>query len=126
MQADSSFTFDLAAGNANDTIRFYGYAGSSDFLRDGGGITLNFNGAQEGTYDLFRFYSNAGTTLTTAGFDELTSNFVLGSGLSGYTPTWDYSQTGVISLTLTAVPEPAAIGLTLIGLAGCLVRRRRK
>lgn len=126
MQADSSFTFDLAAGNANDTIRFYNYTGASDFLRDGGGITLNFNGAQEGTYDLFLFYSNAGTTLTSAGFTELTSNFSLGSGLSGYNAAWDYSQTGVVSLTLTAVPEPGAMGLAIAGLAVCLVRRRRK
>lgn len=126
MQADSSFTFDLAAGNANDTLRFYNYTGASDFLRDSGGVTLNFNGAQEGTYDLFLFYSNAGTTLTAAGFSELTSNFELGSGLSGYNATWDYSQTGVVSLTLTAVPEPGAIGLALVGLAGSLVRRRRK
>lgn len=125
MQAGSSFTFDLAAGDANDTVRFYNYAGASDFLRDGGGVTLNFAGAQAGTYDLFTFYSNAGTTLTSAGFTEATSNFVLGSGLTGYTTTWDYSSTGVISLTLTAVPEPTVLGLALGGLALCLRRRRR-
>jgi len=87
-------------------------------------VTLNFNGAQDGTYDLFTFYSNAGTTLTSAGFTELTSNFTLGSGLSGYTAAWDYSTTGVISLTLTTVPEPASAGLVLAGLALCLRRRR--
>lgn len=124
MQAGSSFTFDLAAGNANDTVRFYNYTGASDFLRDAGGVTLNFNGAQDGTYDLFTFYSNAGTTLTSAGFTELASNFTLGSGLTNYTAAWDYSTTGVISLTLTAVPEPATAGLALASLALCLRRRR--
>lgn len=126
MGADSSFTFDLASGDLNDTVRFYNYAGASDFLRDGSGITLNFAGAQEGSYDLFLFYSNAGTTLTDAGFDELTSNFVLGSGLSGYTATWDYGTTGVVTLNLTAVPEPAALGLVLVGLAAATVGRRRR
>lgn len=125
MGAGSSFSFDLAAGDLNDTVRFYNYAGASDFLRDGGGVTLNFAGAQAGSYDLFRFYSNAGTTLTSAGFTELTSNFVLGSGLTGYTATWDYGTTGLITLNLAAIPEPTALGLALLGLAATVVRRRR-
>jgi fibronectin-binding autotransporter adhesin len=125
MGAGSSFSFDLAAGDLNDTVRFYNYTGASDFLRDGGGVTLNFAGAQAGSYDLFRFYSDAGTTLTTAGFTELTSNFVLGSGLTGYTATWDYGTTGLITLNLVAIPEPTALGLALLGLAATVVRRRR-
>ncbi|CAN5496736.1 hypothetical protein BH09VER1_BH09VER1_42960 [soil metagenome] len=126
MQAGSSFSFTLGAADANDTVRFFSYAGASDFLRDSGGVMLNFTGAQNGTFDLFSFYSNAGTTLTSAGFTELSSNFVLGSGLSGFTPTWDYSTTGVISLTLNAVPEPSVIGLAVVGLAAGLARLRRK
>ncbi len=116
MQAGSSFTFDLGAGNASDVVRFYNYAGASDFLRDSGGIAINFSGALAGTYNLFRFYSNAGTTLTDAGFNQATSNFTLGSGLTGYNATWDYSTLGVISLTLTAVPEPSTA--VLLGLGG--------
>lgn len=127
MQAGSSFTFDLGAGDANDTLRFYSYAGASDFLRDSGGIVLNFSGALAGTYDLFRFYSNAGTTLTDAGFTEATSNFTLGSGLTGYNATWDYSTLGVISLTLTAVPEPsAAVLFGLGGLCAMVLWRRAR
>lgn len=127
MQAGSSFTFDLGAANANDTVRFYGYSGASDFLRDSGGIVLNFSGALAGTYDLFRFYSNAGTTLTDAGFNQATSNFTLGSGLTGYTATWDYSTLGVISLTLTAVPEPStAVLLGLGGLCAMVLWRRAR
>ena len=125
MQAGSSFTFDLGAANANDTVRFYGYSGASDFLRDSGGIVLNFSGALAGTYDLFRFYSNAGTTLTDAGFTQATSNFTLGSGLTGYNATWDYSTLGVVSLTLTAVPEPSAAALLGLGGLCAMVLWRR-
>jgi len=125
MQAGSSFTFDLGAANANDTVRFYGYAGASDFLRDSGGIVLNFSGALAGTYDLFRFYSNAGTTLTDAGFTQATSNLTLGSGLTGYNATWDYSTLGVVSLTLTAVPEPSAAALLGLGGLCAMVLWRR-
>lgn len=127
MQAGSSFSFNLGAGDANDTLRFYSYAGASDFLRDSGGIVLNFSGALAGTYDLFRFYSNAGTTLTDAGFTQATSNLTLGSGLTGYNATWDYSTLGVISLTLTAVPEPSsAVLFGLGGLCAMVLWRRAR
>ncbi|GAT34384.1 fibronectin-binding autotransporter adhesin [Terrimicrobium sacchariphilum] len=127
MQAGSSFSFNLGAGDANDTLRFYTYAGASDFLRDSGGVVLNFSGALAGTYDLFRFYSNAGTTLTDAGFTQATSNFTLGSGLTGYNATWDYSTLGVISLTLTAVPEPSsAVLFGLGGLCAMVLWRRAR
>jgi len=126
MQAGSKFTFNLAAGDINDVIRFYNYAGAADFLRASGGVTLDFTGAQAGVYDLFHFYSNAGTTLTSAGFTEMTSNFSLGGGLAGFTATWNYSTTGIIALELAAIPEASTGALLLGGMGAVLLLRRRR
>lgn len=128
MQAGSSFSFDLSTGNTSDLIRFFNYAGASDFLRDSGGVTLNFSGAQAGTYELFSFYSNAGIALTAVGFNEADSLFNLGVGLSGYDAIWDYSTTGVIALTLTAIPEPSTYAAWMggVGVLCAALRRKRR
>ena len=126
MDAGSSFAFTLGPADASDMLRFYNYAGASDFLRDSDGVVLNFFSAQEGEFDLFSFYSDAGSTLTDAGFDELTSFFELGSGLDGFIATWDYDTTGIISLQLSAVPEPATSALVLGGLLLLALRRERR
>ncbi|MDD5261994.1 MAG: autotransporter-associated beta strand repeat-containing protein [Methylacidiphilales bacterium] len=124
MQAGSKFTFDLGPTSTSDLVQFYNYAGAADFLRDSGGITLDFTGAQAGIYQLFKFYSNSGSTLVSEGFTQGTSNFTLGSGLTGFTAVWDYTTPGIISLNLTAVPEPSTYAM-LLGGVGLLVVLRR-
>lgn len=125
LESGAEIAFDLGSGNQSDAVNFLNYAGAIDFVR-GGATVLNFSDAQEGTYELFHFYSNNGTTLTSAGFTEGTSGFVLGSGLDGYEAVWDYSQTGVIKLSLTAVPEPASLGLLAGGLIFVAAARRSR
>lgn len=119
MNAGATFSFDLAVGNASDSVAFWNYAGSTDFVLSDN--TINFSGAQEGTFTLFSFYSDNGTTLTSSG---ITTGLVLGSGLAGYDAVLNYG-TNSITLTLTAVPEPSA-GVMLLSSIGLLALFRKR
>ncbi len=122
MGTGTSFSFDLGAANTSDLVRFFNYTGSSDFVRTGT-VTLNFTGAQDGTYTLFTFFSDAGTSVVAS---SISSGLTLGAGLSGFTSTLNYN-TNDISLTLSSIPEPstyaAFAGLGVLSLAA--LRRRR-
>lgn len=125
LEAGSKIVFDLGAANASDQIQFLNYSGAADLVR--GGTVLDFTTAQAGVFTLFAFYSDNGTTLTPAGFDELASNFQLGSGLDGFQATWDYSTPGQIKLNVSAVPEPTTLALLVgVGLGFLLLRRSRQ
>ncbi|SDT92957.1 PEP-CTERM protein-sorting domain-containing protein [Verrucomicrobium sp. GAS474] len=119
MQGGASFTFNLGAGNTSDAIKLFNYV-SGDLALNGN--ALNFSNAQAGTFTLFQFYSDAGTTLTA---DSLSSGLVLGTGLTGYTATLNYDAND-ISLTLVAVPEPSrALLLLFAGGLFAVARERR-
>lgn len=118
MASGAYFTFELGAGDTADKVSFWNYA-SGDFVLNNN--VINFTSAQEGTYTLFDFYSNAGTTLTASG---ITSGLVLGTGLEGYTATLHYNA-NTITLDLVAVPEPSVVALLAAGSVTLLLRRRR-
>jgi len=106
MAAGARFWFDLGPDNTSDAIEFWNYAGSSDLSLAGNGI--DFTGAQPGTYTLFRFYSDAGTTATasglTAGLDQS-----LFTGLDGYTVTLDYGSDAITLVIAPEGPQPVVI-----------------
>jgi autotransporter-associated beta strand protein len=120
LSSGAAFSFDLGAGNTSDQVAFWNYGGSGDFLLSD--TVIHFTGAQSGTYTLFTFYSDSGTTATASG---LSSGFNVEAftGLDGYEATLNYGESA-ITLTLTAVPEPGVSAL-LAG-AGVLALLRRK
>ncbi|SDT92944.1 PEP-CTERM protein-sorting domain-containing protein [Verrucomicrobium sp. GAS474] len=121
MQTGSTFTFNLGASNTSDTLKFINY-GIGDLVLNSN--ALNFSNAQEGTFTLFQFYSNAGTTLTA---DGLTSGLVLGTGLTGYTATLNYDASDIsLTLVAVAVPEPSTWLLLVLsgGFLFAAARRR--
>lgn len=122
LSSGAAFSFDLGAGNTGDQVAFWNYTGSGDFLLSD--TVINFSGAQAGTYTLFTFYSDSGTTATasgiTAGFDV--AGF---TGLGGYQATLNYGASS-ITLTLSAVPEPGVTAMLAgAGLLTVLSRKRR-
>jgi autotransporter-associated beta strand protein len=120
MLSGASFTFNLGPANASDQIKFLNYLAGDLSLSAN---ALNFSNAQAGTFKLFEFYSDAGTSVTASG---ISSGLVLGTGLSGFTTTLQYN-TNDISLVVSAVPEPSTFGLILgvVSLTFVVSRRRR-
>ncbi len=124
MGSGATFKFTLGSSNTSDTIRFFNYAGASDFVLNNN--TINFTDAQAGTFVLFEFYSDEGTTLMSS---DISSGLTLGTGLTGFTATLDYSDPGEILLDVAAVPEPSTldlIGLSVLGYIGAAVRKRQR
>ena len=119
MQDASGVAFDLGPSNTSNVVRFYNYT-SGDFTNLGTTV-INLTDTQIGTYTVFNFYTNAGTTLYTGSFDTSAFNVVAGDGFSG---SMVYDGNGAVVLTVTAVPEPTA-GI-LVGFAAlCLIGYRR-
>lgn len=117
MDAGSTFTFELGAGNTSDQLSFWNFA-TGDFALNGN--VINFTGAQEGTFTLFTFYSGAGSGLIDAGID---SGLVVGAGLEGFTYELIYNDNNIM---LSVVPEPGACVLAGLGLTVVLGMRRRR
>ena len=134
MQAGATFTFRLGEGNLNDQIFFLGYAGADDLVLNN--TVVNFTGdISEGVYDLFVFKSNESTNTNVDALSSiasgLTGGLVIGSGLDGFEGIFHYDDplyggTGVISLELTAVPEPQLMIPALLAGGALLITRRRR
>ena len=122
MLSDAKFKMELGPTLSSDTINFLSYVGATDFVRNSNVIDISFlSGATTGTYRLFNFYSDAGTTFTASGFNSgLSLNFT--NGGSG---TLDYGTTGQINLVVTAIPEPSTWALLALGLTVAIIARRR-
>jgi autotransporter-associated beta strand protein len=106
----SSLLFDL--GTASDTVFVTG-----DLTLDGLLTVTGGTGFGAGTYTLFSY---------TGIF--LNNGLTLGALPSGYTYSLDTATTGLVSLTVSAVPEPAsaAMYLGMVGLVGSVCLRRRR
>jgi len=118
MLDDSSFVFELGASNTSDFVRFYNYTDGDLVL--GSTVNLVISNAQVGTFDLFAFYNDAGTSLYMG--DVNLSNLSI-SGLDEYSYSLDYSN-GIVSLQV--VPEPPAYSLLAGAAAAAAIFFRRK
>ncbi len=114
----SSFVFKLGATNTSDSVRFYNFTDGDLVL--GSNVNLSISNAQLGTFDLFAFYSDAGTSAYTG--DVNLSNLSI-SGLGGYSYSLDYSN-GIVSLQV--VPEPQTYALLAGAAAAAAIFFRRK
>ena len=129
MATDSKFAFTLAGnGGTPDQLDFWNYA-SGDLALNSNVIDLTLLGAQTGgtyTVDLFRFFSDGGTTSTTHAFNSGLTIGTLGAGIDSAFIDWDGSlnDNKTIALTYTVIPEPGAAVLGGIGIL-LLLRRRR-
>lgn len=121
MESGARFAVDLGAGDTSDTIAFWNYV-AGDFVLNN--TAIDFTGAEEGTYTLFTFYSNDGTTITASG---ISSGIDLenSTGLAGYNAQVNYG-TNTITLTLTTIPEPQAFSLPAALAAVLLLARHRR
>ena len=123
MANGSAFSFDLGSANTGDAIRFLNF--TSGDLSLTGTVNLNFTNAQSGTFKLFEFFTDSGSVVATSGV--LTSGLTLGSGLTGFVTSLNYNS-GDISLTVSAIPEPSTYAALAgaLALAGTMVYRRRR
>jgi galactitol-specific phosphotransferase system IIC component len=90
-------------------------------------INLSLLGTQAaGTYtvDIFRFFSNAGTTATTHAFSSGLTIGTLGAGIDSASIDWNGTgnDSQTIALTYTVIPEPH---VALLGGLGLLLLLRR-
>jgi autotransporter-associated beta strand protein len=129
MTTGSKFSFELdGSGGTPDQLAFWNYL-SGDLTLNANTIDLSLLGTQAaGTHsvDIFRFFSNAGTTATTHAFSSGLNIGTLGTGISSASIDWDGTGNNnqTIALTYTVIPEPRAALLGGIGLL-MLLRRRR-
>ncbi len=121
MATGTTFTFDIGA--TADKISFWNYAGAADFVRNNNLIDLaDIGSAGVGTYTLFDFYSDGGTTPTASG---ITDGLALGVIPAGWSANLVFNSNS-IDLQLNAVPEPATVALIATGLAAVTLFRRRR
>ena len=125
MASGSIFDWDLSAnGGTPDQVNFWNY-NSGDLALNANTVNLNLSGTKtNGTYtvDLFKFYSDSGTSLMNSGITSGLTLGTLGSGISA--ASFNYNS-NTIGLTYTVVPEPTSALAGLLITAG-LLRRRRK
>ncbi|HEY1381865.1 MAG TPA: GH25 family lysozyme [Gemmataceae bacterium] len=124
--SDTVLTLGGSAGNASLMSFEVGSAGADRVLLSAGKLAVNPGGAiigitplsgfGPGTYDLMDF--NAGQA---TGLNQLSLS---STSLAGYTLSLQSTPTAV--QLVVAVPEPATLGLTALGIAGALLNRRRR
>lgn len=120
MQSGAAFEFELGAPGTADTVDFLNYTLGDFSLSDNSVNIVNAGGLGEGSYLLFRFYSDNGTTLMDSG---LSTGLLIGSGLESYTGSYfSYEADGIY--LVVAVPEPSAIWLLSLGLIGLTAVQR--
>ncbi len=116
--AGAVFEFELGNPGISDTIVFTGLADSLVNFSNNTVNIIDLGGVGIGSYTLFTF--DLGSNYTT-------NSLVLGTRPAGVEGTFDYSVPGVISLNLTAVPEPTVIaGLLCAAAVFGVTRLRRK
>jgi autotransporter-associated beta strand protein len=129
MTTGSEFAFELAGdGYSADQLVFWNYL-AGDLVLNSNAIDLDLLGSlTAGTYnlDIFRFFSNSGTTATTHAFTTGLSIGTWNSNISNAFIDWDGSGNNneAIALTFTVVPEPNVA--MLIGGLGMLTLLRRR
>jgi len=125
MASGAEFDFELSgSGGVPDRIDFWNYVGG-DFLLNSNALNLTLlGGVTPGTYnvDLFRFFSDGGTSATASG---IASGLVLGTLGAGIDSASIIYNTNTISLQYTTIPEPSTYALLLGGLGLLAFLRRR-
>ena len=117
MDAGSTFAFELGSDDGSDQIILWNYTDGDLVLNDN---IINFTGAQEGTYTLFEFFSDDGSTIVGSGISD---GLVIGTGLEGFDYTLNYNSD---SITLDVIPEPNTFALWFgFGALLLLTRRHR-
>jgi len=125
MDAGSSMDFEIGSLSSYDRL---------EFLNDGaltldGSLDLNIidfggSGIVAGDYELFAFYTDGGSTLQSLDTSVYASSIsLIGDAPAG--SSLDFSQDGIIGLTV--IPEPASFALLAgaFGLSLVMLRRRR-
>jgi autotransporter-associated beta strand protein len=126
MASGAVFDFDLAwNGTSSDRIDLWNYSSGKLLLNNN---TINFSllgGPSAGTYtvDLFRFYSDSGTTLAASG---IASGLTVGTLDANITSANIIYGTDTIQLEYMVVPEPSTWALLAVSLTALVVFRRRR
>ncbi|CAM3099665.1 beta strand repeat-containing protein [Rariglobus hedericola] len=131
MASGAKFNFTLAGnGGSSDQLAFWNFA-TGDLLLNSNAIDLTLSGPQvAGTYtvSLFKFFSDAGSSVVSSGLASGLTIGTLGSGIDSASIAYN-GLNGSIDLTYTvsAIPEPATAAMILgvLALGGTVLRRRR-
>jgi len=106
MQDGSGFVFELGSNNTSDLVRLLNFSATD--WNFGATVNLNFPSAVFGNFELFRLYTDSGSTLYTGALD-ISSLVVNGLTPGQYNLTYNE---GILSLTV--IPEPSRLTLLFL------------